>query len=593
MLRKLFGCFVALGMSLCTAQLVPERMAIAIDTIAPALQDELLAEGLRLESDRRWQEAIQIYEKIVRKSPLNIEIERRLQIVRVHYDVSRRYADRSFVASVERVQPTVALDLLSEILTKLQLYYVEPLDFGRLLQNGTAFLEVALTDPEFCRQNVSSKVSPEKLEHFRLNIHKSLVGLPATSVQDVRNTVSLIAKSANEQVGLPVTAVISEYMAGFVGLLDPYSAYLTGSEYREIMSQIEGNLIGIGVELWADGDVLRIVEVFKGAPSQDAGLVKGDVLVEIGGVRVTDIGAKRAADLLRGPEGSSVKIVYDRGQGVVKECTIKRRRVEVPSVNSVSIKDPVNGIAYLRISNFQRTTTNEVDEALRALYNQGMKSLIIDLRRNPGGLLDAAVEIADRFLPSGAIVSTRGRNGQENRSYSAKMPGTWEMPLMVMIDEDSASASEIFAGAIRDHGRGLIVGRTSYGKGSVQGVFQNELTEGGIRLTISKFFSPAGHAISARGITPHYVFDNSTDSNANGFQTVGKPVFQNPNVNSTAASSKAKTVSQNGAFGSEDSSSTNSAKPNVGNDNASSEADDLLRAIELAKSEFPKLARLR
>ncbi len=409
MLRKLFGCFVALGMSLCCAQLAPERMAIAIDTIAPASKDDLLAEGLRLEADRRWQEAIQLYEKIARKSPQNVDIERRLQIVRVHFDVSRRYADRSFVTSVERVQPTVALDLLSEILTKLQLYYVEPLDFGRLLQNGTAFLEVALTDPDFCRQNVNSRVSPEKLEHFRLNIHKSLVGLPAASVQDVRNAVSVIAKTSNEQIGLPVTAVISEYMAGFVGLLDPYSAYLTGSEYREIMSQIEGNLIGIGVELWADGDILRIVEVFKGAPSQDAGLVKGDILVEIGGVRVADVGAKRAADLLRGPEGSSVKIVYDRGQGGVKECTIKRRRVDVPSVNSVSIKDPANGIAYLRISNFQRTTTSEVDEALRSLYNQGMKSLIIDLRRNPGGLLDAAVEIADRFLPSGAIVTTRGR----------------------------------------------------------------------------------------------------------------------------------------------------------------------------------------
>ncbi len=594
MLRKLFGCFVALGMSLCLAQLVPERMAVAIDTIAPASKDDLLAEGLRLEADRRWQEAIQLYEKIARKSPQNVDIERRLQIVRVHFDVSRRYADRSFVTSIERVQPSVALDLLSEILTKLQLYYVEPLDFGRLLQNGTAFLEVALTDPDFCRQNVNSRVSPEKLEHFRLNIHKSLAGLPATSVQDVRNAVSLIAKTSNEQIGLPVTAVISEYMAGFVGLLDPYSAYLTGSEYREIMSQIEGNLIGIGVELWADGDILRIVEVFKGAPSQDAGLVKGDILVEIGGVRVADVGAKRAADLLRGPEGSSVKIVYDRGQGGVKECTIKRRRVDVPSVNSVSIKDPVNGIAYLRISNFQRTTTSEVDEALRSLYNQGMKSLIIDLRRNPGGLLDAAVEIADRFLPSGAIVTTRGRNGQENRSYSAKMPGTWDMPLMVMIDEDSASASEIFAGAIRDHGRGLIVGRTSYGKGSVQGVFQNELTEGGIRLTISKFFSPAGHAISARGIVPHYVFDNNADNDVSGLRTVGKPVFQNSNLNTTSTnSSKLKAVSQNGASGLENSNSKSGTHPSDGNESNSSEADDLLRAIELAKSEFPKLARLR
>jgi carboxyl-terminal processing protease len=456
---------------------------------------------------------------------------------------------------------------------------LRPLDFGRLLQNGTAFLEVALTEPEFCRQNVSPSVSAESLEHFRLNIHKALIGLPSASIQDTRNTVNRIATLARDQVGLPPTAVISEYMAGFVGLLDPYSAYLTGAEYREIMSQIEGNLIGIGVELWADGDVLRIVEVFKGAPSQDAGLAKDDMLVEIGGVRVAEVGAKRAADLLRGPEGSSVKIVYERGRGDRRDCTIKRRRVDVPSVSTASIKDTASGIGYIRISNFQRTTTGEVDEALRQLYSQGMKSLIIDLRRNPGGLLDAAVEIADRFLPSGSIVSTRGRNGQENRNYTAKMPGTWDMPLMVMIDEDSASASEIFAGAIRDHGRGLIVGRTSYGKGSVQGVFQNELSEGGIRLTISKFFSPAGHAISARGIIPHYVFDDSYDSkflaSKTGERTSARPVSQNPNLTSEGI------VPSQADHKKEDS---NLNTP---------EANDLQRAIDLARSEFPKLARLR
>jgi carboxyl-terminal processing protease len=578
MLRKFFGSFVALGLSLCSAQLIPERMAIAIDTIAPSSLDDLMVEGLRLEKDRRWQEAIQIYEKIARKSPQNLEVERRLQIVRVHYDVSRRYSDRSFISSVERIQPAAALDLMGEILTKLQLYYVEPLEFGRLLQNGTAFLEVALTEPEFCRQNVSPSVSADKLEHFRMNIHKTLVGMPSATIQDVRNTVHRIAILARDQVGLPPTAVITEYLSGFVGLLDPYSAYLTGSEYREIMSQIEGNLIGIGVELWADGDVLRIVEVFKGAPSQDAGLAKDDVLIEIGGVRVADVGAKRAADLLRGPEGSTVKLVYERGRGDRRDCTIKRRRVDVPSVTTASIKDSANGIAYIRISNFQRTTTGEIDEALRQLYGQGMKSLIVDLRRNPGGLLDAAVELADRFLPSGSIVSTRGRNGQENRNYTAKMPGTWEMPLMVMIDEDSASASEIFAGAIRDHGRGLIVGRTSYGKGSVQGVFQNELSEGGIRLTISKFFSPAGHAISARGIIPHYVFDETFDAKMlaikNGERISAKPVSQNPNLTS------------------EDVVPANLERSEV-NQASSLESNDLQRAIDLARSEFPKLAQLR
>jgi carboxyl-terminal processing protease len=141
------------------------------------------------------------------------------------------------------------------------------------------------------------------------------------------------------------------------------------------------------------------------------------------------------------------------------------------------------------------------------LSRNGMQSIIIDLRRNPGGLLDSAVELADYFITRGSIVSTKGRNGQENHNFTAKAPGTWDIPLVVLIDGDSASASEIFAGAIHDHDRGIVVGQTSYGKGSVQGVFHNEFGNGGLRLTVSKFFSPKGTPISARGVQPHVVVD--------------------------------------------------------------------------------------
>jgi carboxyl-terminal processing protease len=576
MLWKLFGCLTAIGMSLCLPNAAwPQPLPNAVTGHSESLVDSM-ARGRALEIDRRWQEAIQLYEKLHRKNPQHQEIETRLQVVRVRFDVSRRYSDRSFVLSTERMSPAAALDLASEILTKLQLYYVEPLDFQALLRNGTAFLEVALTEPEFLKENVSPSVRPEAIEHFRVNVHKVVSSQrPAANIQDVRQAVLGVANHAREKIGLPPTAVIYEYLCGFVGLLDPYSAYLTGSEYREIMSQIEGNLIGIGVELWAEGDDLRIVEVFRGAPSEEAGLRKGDRIVDIGGVSVIDVGAKRAADLLRGPENSSVRIVFEREKANRGECTIKRRRVDVPSVSAVRIVDKAAGIGYLRISNFQRTTPTEVDSSLRSLHTQGMKCLILDLRRNPGGLLDAAVEIADRFLPSGKIVSTRGRNGQENRTYSAEMPGTWDLPLMVLIDEDSASASEIFAGAIYDQNRGLVVGRTSYGKGSVQGVFQNELTEGGIRLTISKFFSPAGTAISARGITPHYSFDDPAVANL---------YF--------SAKLQVSTDNPNGAPAPRNLGSAGSSS----GDNASSDSDeeaDLLRAIEIARTEFYKTARRR
>src|SRR5690606_26426898 len=160
------------------------------------------------------------------------------------------------------------------------------------------------------------------------------------------------------------------------------------------------------------------------------------------------------------------------------------------------------GIAYMRLPSFQKTTAREVDAALWDLHRQGMKSLIIDVRGNPGGLLTASVELADKFIAEGAIVATRGRSPREDFDYRAHHVGTWRVPLTVLIDGDSASAAEIFAGAIRDHRRGMVVGVRSYGKGSVQGIFPLNSYKAGLRLTTAKFYSPSGQAISDRGVSP-------------------------------------------------------------------------------------------
>jgi carboxyl-terminal processing protease len=342
------------------------------------------------------------------------------------------------------------------------------------------------------------------------------------NANDLKNLALLVASEAQEQIGLMPTATIFEFISGSVGLLDPYSSILTPGEYREIMSQIEGNLIGLGVELWAEGNELRIVDVFKGSPAAQAGLLPGHYILEVDGQTIVSIGAKRAADMLRGPENSSVKLVISSGGDQSVAIDVVRRRVEIPSVSSAEMR---NGqIGYIRITNFQKTTVNEVSRALFDLSSQGMKSLVIDLRRNPGGLLESAVELADYFIVRGGIVSTRGRNTSENRNYTAHAAGTWDMPLVVLIDAESASASEIFAGAIRDHDRGYIVGQISYGKGSVQGVFPSERGIGGLRLTVSRFYSPSGTAISQRGITPHVMVPEEPDATPTTLVALKPPV---------------------------------------------------------------------
>jgi carboxyl-terminal processing protease len=521
----------ALSQNLPTSNALPTSSPLATSSQATvpataetpaALQpEEVLRVGKALEQQRRWQEAIQHYEKALKLLPLNKQITERMQISRVHLDVTRRYADRSFIESVERSTPAQSIEVYQDVVSKLETYYVDSIDYYKLALYGTAFLEVALTERDFIQKHLPNTPAAS-IENFRRNVHRLVFGKKVGNANDLKNLALLVASEAQEQIGLMPTATIFEFISGSVGLLDPYSSILTPGEYREIMSQIEGNLIGLGVELWAEGNELRIVDVFKGSPAAQAGLLPGHYILEVDGQTIVSIGAKRAADMLRGPENSSVKLVISSGGDQSVAIDVVRRRVEIPSVSSAEMR---NGqIGYIRITNFQKTTVNEVSRALFDLSSQGMKSLVIDLRRNPGGLLESAVELADYFIVRGGIVSTRGRNTSENRNYTAHAAGTWDMPLVVLIDAESASASEIFAGAIRDHDRGYIVGQISYGKGSVQGVFPSERGIGGLRLTVSRFYSPSGTAISQRGITPHVMVPEEPDATPTTLVALKPPV---------------------------------------------------------------------
>jgi carboxyl-terminal processing protease len=535
-LRTITCCLLALAIGVVGA--IPATgQGMPLDSGTEVREDvSVLQVGRQLESEHRWHEAIQYYEKAIKRDAGNRQISERLQVARVHFDVVRRYSDRSFIDTVKRSNPADALDVYGEVLAKLEAYYVEPIDYAKLALFGTACLEVALTEPDFINAYLPN-ARRENLETFRQKIHQSVIGRRIASINDLRSVASNIAAQAQSQIGLPPSATLYEFVAGAVCMLDPYSAFLTPGEYREIMSQIEGNLIGLGVELWAEGSELRIVDVFKGSPAYDAGLQAGHYILEVDGNSVLQVGAKKAADMLRGPEGSRVQLVISNGGDQSVALEIVRKRVEIPSVSIAEMRE--DGVGYVRITNFQKTTVNEVSRAMFQLSREGMKSLVIDLRRNPGGLLESAVELADEFLPNGGIVSTRGRNGDENKNYAAKLQGTWDIPLVVLIDGDSASASEIFAGAIRDHNRGYVVGQVSYGKGSVQGVFHNDRGNGGLRLTVSKFYSPSGMAISAKGIVPHILVPEEPTISPQNLVSLrptidgGNLVAQRPNIDAS------------------------------------------------------------
>jgi carboxyl-terminal processing protease len=463
---------------------------------------DLLDRGRALENERRWGEALTHYEEAFRQYPTERDLEQRLQISRMHYDLGRRYNDRSFRETVAGSSSRQALDLYGEVLLKIQTHYVENPDWRRLAEYGAASLEIALTDPLFIETNLQN-VAPAQIESFRRQLRPQLHLQQVNSRHAAQDAAAAAARLGRNQLGLREAVTIQEFTCGATNSLDAYSAFLTPGQLSEVYSQIDGNFVGLGVELKADHGALLIVKVIAGSPADRAGIRPNDRIVAVDGRTTAELSTDQAANLLQGKEGSMVEVsVISPGQRA-RELRIRREHVEVPSIDDVRLVDTAYGVGYLKLTCFQKTTSADLDAAMHKLHRQGMKSLIIDLRGNPGGLLNTAVDVVDKFVDRGTIVSTRGRTAQENYTYSAREPGTWRIPLVVLIDGDSASASEIFAGAIRDHRRGVIVGSRSYGKGSVQGIFPLNMANSGLRLTTAKFYSPFGRAYAGVGVEPN------------------------------------------------------------------------------------------
>jgi carboxyl-terminal processing protease len=487
------------------ATLLFGQPAVAQDSIygpAHAAEiEEYLRQGRQLEVERRWGEAVAHYEDAVRHFPGDRSLERRFDNSRLHHDFGRRDNDRSFRNLADLLSFAEALDLLTEVLLKIQAHYVETPDWKELVEDGTNAFEVALSEPAFVDRHCPH-AGTRRLDEFRAQLRRMQGPMIIQTRTDAGNAVRATAQMAYTQLGIPPSAVILEYTCGVATSLDPYSTYLTPGQLSEVYSQIEGNFVGLGIELKADQGALLIVRVIPGSPAEAAGIRAGDRIVSVDGISTEELTTDEAANLLQGKSGSVADLVVRSPDGQPRQVRVPRRQIEVPSIERAQILDRSQGVAYFKLLCFQKTTTRDVDATLWSLYRQGMRSLIMDLRGNPGGLLTTAVETADKFISHGVIVSTRGRAVQEDFTYVAHEAGTWRVPLVVIIDENSASAAEIFAGAIRDHRRGTIVGGRSYGKGSVQGIFPLNTSGSGVRLTTAKFFSPNGHPYTRVGVQP-------------------------------------------------------------------------------------------
>lgn len=298
------------------------------------------------------------------------------------------------------------------------------------------------------------------------------------------------------------------YAGLLAGLKDPYSTYYTAEQYKELNTSNEGSYVGIGAVLQKDNDGgATVVQLYEGGPGEQAGLKTGDVIKAIDGTDVTEKETSDIASMVRDSEKDSVTLTIQReNEEKTRDIKVEIRDVEIKTVSHEMLSGDTG---YIRISEFSEVTSDQYKKAFADLKDQGMKKLVVDLRDNPGGLLTAVCGVLRQILPEGLIVYTEDKNGKrEEETCDGKNELT--MPLAVLVNGNSASASEIFAGAVKDYGIGTIVGTTTYGKGVVQTI--QPLTDGSaVKITIAKYFTPKGNDINKKGITPDVEAELSGD----------------------------------------------------------------------------------
>ncbi|MBI1344801.1 PDZ domain-containing protein [bacterium] len=442
--------------------------------------------------------------------------------------IAARYADPKVVRVVQQLNQSSGESLFVEISQYIDQRHIQPTTYQQRVQSSLEHLITAVSLPSY-QQAVGMRADYQSVQMMQRNLNRLAMQAQAQDLNQaiaiMRQAGQILAQGTNVN---PAVASL-EFVYGSLDTLDKFSMFIAPEKTGEASVGLQDNMVGIGVEIEANPQGLKILKALSGGPAAQATLQRGDIITAIDGQSVAGASLNQAVDLIAGPAGTPVKLELRRGN-MVGDVTLTRQSFEVHSVADVHMES--GNVGYIKLDQFAQASAKEMDDALWSLHQQGMKSLILDLRGNPGGLLTTAIELSDRFLPQGTIVSTRGRTVNDNSQEAASQANTWKVPLVVMVDHNSASASEIFAAAIQENHRGVIVGEKSYGKGTVQTLFPMKSVSSALRLTTAKFYSPDGREMAGAGVTPDVLvttMNNDRDGEDSALMTALK-VTQDPRL---------------------------------------------------------------
>lgn len=434
---------------------------------------------------------------------------------KIETKITARYQNPDMLGFLTKTSLNQTMDLYLEASRLIDTRHVNPASYEVRTQRALEGLNAALNNPAFLRA-AGANPDPRQVQALQQELAQLARTNPPRTSNEAIGLMQYASELANRRLGVRREAVALEFFNGTLDSLDTYSAFVPSKQVygssamlaEDVTAALEENIVGVGVELKKHDLGAQVLGTVENGPAARARIARGDLIVGIDGRSVAGMSLDQIANMISGPAGSTVTFRLNRN-GQEYTASMRREKVYVSSVAGARMLDRETG--YLRLKQFSESSAEDLEKAMWSMYQTGMKSLVLDLRGNPGGLLTESIQVSNLFVPNGRIVATKGRTAADNSDERASWEKTWRIPLVVLVDHDSASASEIFAAAIQENQRGVIVGRQTYGKGTVQTHFPLKTVSGNVKLTTAKFYSPSGREMAGTGVRPDVPVNVTTD----------------------------------------------------------------------------------